>query len=108
MRMLTTLTLSAALLTLSACSQSQMRRESTSLSRVTEAPQATVSTATESAQMSAGGGSKARNESQVQDVSLNQAAASQNVAAVSQRKIIRNATLSIEIDAPTDGQRRIA
>ncbi len=108
MRMLTTLTLSAALLTLSACSQSQMRRESTSLSRVTEAPQATVSTATESAQMSAGGGSKARNESQVQDVSLNQAAASQNVAAVSQRKIIRNATLSIEIDAPADGQRRIA
>ncbi|MGI8566503.1 MAG: DUF4349 domain-containing protein [Pyrinomonadaceae bacterium] len=58
--------------------------------------------------MSAVGDSKARAEAPVQNISLDQADASQNVAAVTQRKIIRNAALSIEIDAPTDGQRRIA
>jgi len=109
MRMLTTLTLTAALFIISGCSHASLRRQSDAVSSQAPMPQsASVSTATESAQMSAVGDSKARAEAPVQNISLDQADASQNVAAVTQRKIIRNATLSIEIDAPTDGQRRIA
>lgn len=43
-----------------------------------------------------------------QVVSLRQTDASQNVPTPTERKIIRNAKLSIEIDSPADGQRKIA
>jgi hypothetical protein len=42
------------------------------------------------------------------NVSLTQADAAQTVPAVVERKIIRNATLTIELDSPAEGQRRIA
>ncbi|MDQ3684460.1 MAG: DUF4349 domain-containing protein [Acidobacteriota bacterium] len=109
MRILTTLFLSAALITISGCSHAPMSRDNAAGSSQASMPEsASISTATESAQRSAGGGSKARAEAQVQNISLDQADASQTVPIAQQRKIIRNATLSIEIDAPADGQRRIA
>ncbi|HVF28013.1 MAG TPA: DUF4349 domain-containing protein, partial [Pyrinomonadaceae bacterium] len=110
MRMLTTLTLTAALLALSACSQARMSQDSVSLPRTSDAPQASVSTATQTTNIPVTDkGSVGRVDGPTEQyASLNQAEASQNVAAVSHRKIIRNATLSIEIDAPANGQRRIA
>lgn len=45
---------------------------------------------------------------QTQMVSLNQTEAAQQVPAPTERKIIRNANISIELDSPAEGQRKIA
>jgi len=47
-------------------------------------------------------------EAEIREVSLSQADASQAAPVPSERKIIRNAALLIESDAPAEGQRRIA
>lgn len=47
-------------------------------------------------------------EGEIRDVSLTQADASQAAPVPAERKIIRNAALIIESDAPAEGQRRIA
>ena len=62
--------------------------------------------------LTTGGGNasqgRAGAEAEIRDVSLSQADASQAAPVPTERKIIRNAALTIESDAPADGQRRIA
>jgi hypothetical protein len=56
-----------------------------------------------------GGGSAGKTETPgVQNVSLTQADASQTAPASVERKIIRNANITLEIDEPTKGMQRIA
>jgi hypothetical protein len=50
----------------------------------------------------------ASNQAVVQNVSLKQADASQNAPVTTERKIIRNANLSLELDAPARGMTRVA
>lgn len=113
MRTLTTCTLTAALLTLAGCYQAP-RNKQQSASVSTQSPMAQPGSASMAPQ-GEGISNRSKTEAgesaeliQQRDVSLNEAEASQAAAAVTQRKIIRHATLSIEIDAPADGQRRIA
>ena len=54
------------------------------------------------------GGNGAARQADVQNVSLQQADASQNAPAAVERKIIRNADLSVETDEPPAAMRRVA
>lgn len=54
-----------------------------------------------------GGGGKTKNQAVTQQVSLNQAETVQNQPVVTERKIIRNADLQLESDAPDEAQRKI-
>ena len=111
MRTLTTLTLTAALLTISGCYHTPVNRKSAAVSSEATVPQpGSASMAPQGAGIVGSPKTVAADAVSTveRDVSLNEAEASQPAAAVTQRKIIRHATLSIEIDAPADGQRRIA
>ncbi|MGI8638993.1 MAG: DUF4349 domain-containing protein [Pyrinomonadaceae bacterium] len=55
-----------------------------------------------------GGGGGGREEPTAQKISLNQAEQTQNAPTVIERKIIRNADLSLEVNAPEEAQQKIA
>ncbi len=60
------------------------------------------------ASIESGGSSDQRNNSPAAQVSLNQAEQTNNAPTVTERKIIRNADLQLETDAPEDVQKKIA
>ncbi len=107
MRLITTIILTVTLTALFGCSSSykseapQSDRQP-SHSATLSAPEATTAPVNVAEPI--------ESEAKMRNVSLGQADASQSVPAVTttERKIIRNAALSIEINVPADGQRRIA
>ena len=111
MRLTTTAFLSLLLITASGCTMAENRsaNESASTSDVSTVAESSKSEgAPASSAEPLERGSKARAET-IQNVSLTQADASQAApAAAVERKIIRNATLTVEAEAPAEAQRRIA
>lgn len=105
MRTLTATLLAAVLLTVFGCSRAEMSLDSEPVKQEARRPEAKVAQELRESASSAG---KTGTLVAMKDVSLNQADASQTTPTATERKIIRNATLSIETDVPAEGQRRIA
>lgn len=98
MRLITTFLLAAMLLVLSGCSTAKENNAS----RSTETRPATTSSAPAQSKQSDGAGANA------QTVSLKDAQTSQQSQGTTERKIIRNADLTLETESPSDGQRKVA
>ena len=92
--------LTAALLILAGCMQAERGGESDVLTRSQSTRPATVANAPKEAAQAG--------EAAIEKVSLDEAGASQAAPVATERKIIRNASLTIEVDAPAESQRRIA
>jgi hypothetical protein len=100
MKLILMLVLSIALASLAGCGG----REA-ALQRVAEVPPAGNSTAQHAADARAGGGGGA--QTTTQDVSLQQADASQAQPVPAERKIIRDATLTLEVEEPLKAAERV-
>ncbi|HEX7174977.1 MAG TPA: DUF4349 domain-containing protein [Pyrinomonadaceae bacterium] len=103
MRLKTALSSVLILLALAGCSRSE--GGANSASRPAAPDSGALTTSGGKAERSSAG---ATAEAEIRDVSLSQADASQAASVPTERKIIRNAALTIESDAPAEGQRRIA
>lgn len=109
MRLLKTtlfLLLALGVFAVSACSQAGNRDSAPPLPEEQAAPASASTTAmrTQSAQSQA---SDSKGGAQMKMASLNQAGEAQNAPAAVERKIIRNAALTVETEKPAEGQRKI-
>lgn len=98
MKLVTTFLLLLALTALAGCSNAQKSYDKASPTSAQKAP---ASAAPQ------GGSTKTVQDGQLKNASLSDAEASQQSGAAAERKIIRNAELSLESDAPTEGQRKV-
>ncbi len=112
MRLATAVLLSALLLTSAGCSyagnRSEQVGESAPPSDVSTSNNATARREAASSGIAPASKSASTAEPVIQNVSLSQADAAQQAPAAVERKIIRNAALTVEVESPADAQRRIA
>ena len=104
MRLSTIFLLAAALLALAGCS-SQRQAERSTASR-SEAP--APASQTDAGRSAAADKPATPQDGQMKQVSLTNAETSQTSVTVTERKIIRNANLTVETNDPAEGQRKIA
>lgn len=105
MRLHLTLTLALATFALAGCGGGAMQADR-SAELQPASGSTTASQAPEGARAGGGGGGE-RAQAAVQDVSLQQAEASQTQPVPTERKIIRDATLTLEVDEPVKAAERI-
>ena len=105
MRLITTLLLATTLLLFSGCAKESDNDEASEKSAGASGPPTTVTDRPRQASQydAKSGGSDAKMET----VSLTDAQASQQNMSAAERKIIRNADLTLETDTPSEGQRKI-
>jgi hypothetical protein len=106
MRLITTLLLATTLLLFSGCAKESDNEDASEQSAGSSRPPAIVSEQSRQAGQldKRSGGSEAKMET----VSLTDAQTSQQNMSATERKIIRNAEMTLETDTPSEGQRKIA